>query len=130
MKRNNSLSEKIVDSVFRYEARRTRLIVARYITGFIILAVLIFISALAIWNILVEQQTFDLLQLFEEDWETVKDNIQEVLDTFLAEIPQGISALFFFFIALLILFFLSLKNNYSKIAKRLHSIREYFTKRR
>lgn len=123
------LEKEILKKVYKYEAKRTYKMILTLWMGFIFVQFFIVITASALYQTLREQQTLDLLQLFGENIEVIKDNIADVLYTFYIESPQLL--LFIFIILLLTIFgiiFFVIKN-FKKIKNRLTSINNYFSKK-
>lgn len=83
----HDLTKIIMGKVVRFEERRTKLWLGKYI--FILLlfiAVLIFLIYISV-NIIQKQQTADLLAIFGEDREIIAEFWQDTVTTFWEELP-------------------------------------------
>lgn len=83
-----TIEKKIIDKVFQYEARKTFMQIIFEIITSIGLMILIALPTFALIDIFTEQQTFELLHLFEEDREVIGKYFWESLLTFYQETPK------------------------------------------
>ena len=121
-----NLEEKIIRNIYTFEAKRTYRKI--FFFAFIIVALAILISFLAnlAYEILRDQQTLDLLKLFGEDTEIIRENIGNVIDTFWQESPQTLLFLLFFFIMAFLTTLYLIAVNFKKIKNRIISAKKYF----
>lgn len=121
--------KEILKNVYKYEAKRTYKMILTIWIIFIVAQFLIVITGSALYDILKQQQTLDLLQIFNENFEVIRDNIGDVLYTFYVESPQllvllfGVVLLTFFGIILFVI------KNFRKIKNRISSMNNYFSKK-
>lgn len=123
------LEKKILDKVYRFETKRTiKETVVK--TGLILLSLLTLgYVAYSVFQQLQSAQALDLLQLFQEDFETIKMYIAEVADTLYQELPKNeIVILLIAFITLIILLLFFAKN-FAKIKQRTKAIIKFWFKK-
>lgn len=116
------LEKKIIKKVFRYEIKR---ISFELILRTISLGLVGFFSVLMLTSLiqqLIDQKTFDLFQLFNEDMEAIITHIDDVFETLGYEIPFDL--VFLSIICLVILFILIVLviQNYKRMMNTLCSI--------
>jgi len=122
------LEEKIIDKVFRFETKKTAIKMAVELIGFIFLSFAIFITGMAISEILTEQQSFDLFHLFEEDGEIVKEYFWDSLVTFYHETPKLLLMLILVFLACSVALIIYVIRNFHKFVNRFRSLVDYWRK--
>lgn len=122
----NNLESRILERVYKFEARRTLFLVLKYLI--ILFAILAFgiLSILEIIFILNEQRSLDLLELFGEDREIFEKYIGEVLDTLYSEVPWDLVLVFIILSIALASLLFAFVRNFSRIRARAGSIIEYF----
>jgi hypothetical protein len=119
----------ILKKVYKYEAKKTYKTILTLWIIFIIAQFLIVIIGSSLYDTLKQQQTLDLLQLFNEDFEVIRDNIADVLYAFYIESPLLLTLLFgIVLITFFGIIFFVIKN-FRKIKNRLASINKYFSKK-
>lgn len=114
-----NLEEKIIKKVYQFEERRTISALFKYFLAILTFLLLSFFSLQVFVSILNEQQTFDLLELFKEDFETIKNYFGDVLATFYEELPKQEFLVFLFFLVILAFVLLLFTKNYQRIKNRL-----------
>ena len=77
-------------------------------------------------NILSEQQTLDLLDLFKEDFEIISDNLADVLYTFYLEMPLELTLILIVSIILLLTTLIFFIRNFGRIKKKFIAVRKHF----
>jgi len=82
------LENKIIDKIYRFETKRTLTEILLRIAGIFCVGLMVGILGMILWLDLVEQQTFDLLQLFQEDTAIIRKHLLDVLTIFYQEIPK------------------------------------------
>ncbi len=128
--RSGILENSIIDNIYRMEYKRTILRVLKYIISFLILFLTSIFVGISIFNILSEQKTFDLLELFRENMEIITGNLPEVISTFITELPAELTITFVIFIILTLLTLFLIIHNFEKIKNRIKSINKYYYKGR
>lgn len=88
MKKNN-LENKIIEDIYRIEEKNMRWYFIRCAVFLLFSLSLLTAAFFAVMEILTEQETFDLLNLFEEDAEIITNYINEVALLFWEEIPKA-----------------------------------------
>ena len=131
-KKNSSVNSEekmekdIIQSIYQFESKRTTRNI--FFFAFIIVALLFLITFFAnlAYEILKEQQTLDLLSVFQEDFEVIQNNIGDIIDTFWEESPQTLLFLLFFFIMAFLTTLYLITANFKKIKNRIFSAKKYF----
>lgn len=120
------LEEKIIRKVYKIETKSTFI---KLLTTTIIVLGSISVGAflaVSVYSQLVEQQTFDLLDIFQEDISVIKQYIADVLYTFYLETPKLTLLLSLGGLAIgLIGVTISLRN-FGRIKNKVLSIRKYW----
>lgn len=122
------LEEKILNRVYRFETKKTlsELIIR---VGTIIIAIFATASfGIFVFQQLQEQQTLDLLQIFQEDVDTARMYIGEVASTLYQETPKQEFLIFVVALMCVIVFGLLFVKNFEKMRKRVLSILRYWLK--
>lgn len=122
----SKLEKKILKKVYSFETKQTlsqlilRLLLMVSLTTIAILFVTIVMDELR------EQQTLDMLEIFNENYVIIKENIMEVLTTFFQELPMietlFIALIVFIFLVLFLKFIL----NFTKIKNKIQAIIKYW----
>lgn len=126
MKNKEDLEQKIIESVYKYEAKRTFWSVLKHIFLILFSFFVLIFSISSILVLLKEQQTLDLFELFQEDSEVVKTYFFDALSVFYEELPKFLSILTIFSLFLLTLVVFFLIKNFSKIKNRFFAIKKFF----
>lgn len=122
----NQLDNQIVRSVYSFETKRTSIRFAATLLALSILILIGTISWMAAYEILAERHTLDLLELFREDWEIIREYFREVFFTFYADLPKDKTAFgIIAAIGVLIIIF-SLIFHLKKILHRFFSLFKYW----
>ena len=118
------LEKKILKGVYSFETRQTlsqlilRLLAIMSFTlgGFMLAGVIV--------KVLIQQQTLDVFEIFFEDIDTIRENIWEVVGTFLQEAPKFeiLIAILTVILAVVLVFkfilnFVKIKNKLSSLVK-------------
>lgn len=122
------LEEKILKKIYKLETKKTFLEVAT--KTFIIIAFL-FVSAISLRLLIagyMEQRTFDVLEIFSEDMEVIKQYMGETLETFYIETPRETFLFFALSSIALVLAVLTLAKNFEKIRNRIEAIVKFWNK--
>lgn len=123
------LENKIVKKVYVMETKRTLLEIVIRSAFIILLAVFSIFLVADIINILVEQQTLDMFQLFQENQEVIRRYFGEVMSTFYIEAPKleiGFTIVLMLVVVALILLFMK---NFGKIKNKIHAIGKFWMSR-
>lgn len=81
------LERKILKEVYSFESKQTLLKIVLRLTAILSFTSGVVLLIGVIMETLVKQQTLDLLEIFQEDFETIRENIWNVLVTFFQEAP-------------------------------------------
>lgn len=120
------LEHKILAQIYSYETKRTLVeIIIRTISLVTVGAMLIVLIESLIRQ-LVYQQTLDLFQLFGENWDTVQENMRDILETLYYEIPQHQVFTIVLCAVFLFLFLLAFLNNQKRINNNIKSLIKYW----
>ncbi len=123
------LEKNIVKNVYGYEAKRTYKTVFTVWAIFMVAQFLIVILGSYIYQILKEQQTLDLLQLFTEDIDIIKENIADVAYTMYVESPQVLLLLFIILLLTVFGIIIFVIKNFKKIKNRFGAIKKFYAKK-
>ncbi len=122
------LEKKILKKVYSFETKRTITEIILRIGSILVVIAAGTVVVVSLLRQLIEQQTLDMLEIFQEDKEIIKQYLSDVLNTFYQELPKNetiwVIILFIFFI-LLILFFIK---NFEKINNRIKALKIYWFK--
>lgn len=120
------LEEKILKKVYRFEAKRTLSEISLKSIAFIFLGLAIFIFGSILYEILKEQKTFDLFEIFSEDFEVIKKYFFDNVSLIFFEMPKALLIIIFFLISFFIFLLLTMIKNFKKIKNRVKSLLKYF----
>lgn len=119
------LEKSIIKKVYRLESKRTSLTIVKFLFFFCLITGLLLFAAVTTFNILQEQQTLDLLELFNQDWEIIRNYFFEVASVFYEEMPKNFFALSLLALLAFLVIFILLVKNARKIKNRLNSLHQY-----
>jgi hypothetical protein len=123
-----NLEKNILKKVYKYEAKKTYKTILILWAIFFLAQFLIFILGSTLYHVLKQQETLDLLDLFNENFEIIKENFFDVLYVFYVESPHFLLFAFIsVLLGLLATLFFGIKN-FRKIKKRLSAINKFFEK--
>lgn len=122
------LENKILKKVFVLETKRTTVeIIMRVVSILVLIGVVVFIIA-DIVNTLVQQQTLDVLQLFQEDREIVQKYFSEIMSTLYIELPKFEIVLSIVLFLAIVLFVLLFIKNFVRIKNKILILKKYWLK--
>lgn len=122
----NNLEKKIINQIYKFETKRIFIKTAIFLF-FLAFAVFVAIfSSGLIYRVLFEKQTFDVLQIFQEDFEVVRLYFSDVISTFYNDIPKKALNIFLLsFIVILVLLFIFIRK-YKTFSNRFRAILKHF----
>lgn len=129
MNKTIKLEKKILKKVYQLEAKRTFFEIVLKLITFLFFGLAAFILVDILSEILKKQKTFDLLEIFTEDFEVIKKYFFETVYVFYLEIPKIILILFLIFIAIFFYLIYQLIKNYSIIKNKVISLIKFWTKK-
>ena len=120
------LEKKIIKRVYFFETRQTLLQLIIRLIAIISFSLGGILLGVIIVQELIEQQTFDVLEIFFEDLGIIRENIREVTATFFLEAP--IFEIVLAISALIATVFLVLKfiQNFSRVKNKVNSIIKFW----
>lgn len=122
------LENKILNTIYVLETKRTAFeIILRTVSIVTLLGICIFIVA-DIINVLIKQQTLDVLQLFQEDREVIQSNLREVLSTLYIELPLFEIVLTLVLLTITIVIVVLFVKNYARIKRKISVLKKYWFK--
>lgn len=124
------LENKIIDKVYRFETKKTVLEILVRICSVIGISVFVVFIGQSIYLLLMQQETLDLLDLFQEDFEIIKNYFFDTAITFFDELPKFQLTIFIIGFMLLFLLILKLILNFSKIKLKTQSLVTYWRLRK
>lgn len=120
------LENKILKNIYMWETKQTIVeIVARFLLTIILAGFGIYIVA-DIISTLIQQQTLDVLRLFQEDREIIQNNIRGVLDTLYIELPIFEIILSIIVVSTIVITILLFVKNYARIKKKIRALKKYW----
>lgn len=120
------LEKKILKKIYRFEAKRTGAQVFFESIALLFLSLAIFIFGSVVYEILKEQKTFDLLEIFGEDFEVIKKYFFDNISLVFFELPKVILIFLLIFISLLVFLTLTIIKNFKKIKNRVKSLLKHW----
>lgn len=127
--KEDQLEQQIMQNVYGFEAKKTSMTVLKLGLIVTLSLNLVIIFGILTYNILKEQQTLALLELFNEDPSIIKENFMEVLTTFYVEAPHLLMLLVLLFLLIFWGTVFVIIRNYKKIRRKLLAIKMYFNKK-
>lgn len=125
MKKNFDISKNVMRRVVSFEKKRSYgwiIKLGSLLAISLVSAILFIFFAL---QELTEQKTFELLSLFQEDWEIIKDYWKDTLDIFWIEVTQTKIAFGVLILAIVVLLLFFQKKKIKLIAKKLKVLVKY-----
>lgn len=123
------LEKKILKKVYAFETKRTvtELIIKIGSICIVIIAGVFVVSSLI--RQLVEQQSLDMFQIFQEDREIIRQYLGDVLNTFYQELPKN-EAMWSIILTILFIFLvLIFIHNFEKISNRIKALKKFWSNR-
>lgn len=124
-KKSRVLEKNIIENIYRLEIKRVMLTLIKYAFLFLFSILSIITIGTIIIRILNDQQTFDLMEIFKEDWEIIREFLPDVFYVFYTETPKDLIVILFIFTLLLILLVFLIAKNFAKIKNKVNSIIRY-----
>jgi hypothetical protein len=125
-----SLEKRIIKQVYRFELKRTSLTIFRYILSVTLLILGVIMLTIAFLQVLAQQQTLAMLELFREDISIIKEQFSDVLATFWFETPKLLMmSIVVLFVLLVFIIFLGI-GNWKKLRHRVVAIKKFFNQSR
>lgn len=126
--KNNNLKKKIISKVYREETKKISFAFFTWIFFVVFIFFLIVITYQVILEILIEQKSFNLIEILTEDVDVFRFYFANNLVTFFQEIPKFLLFLFLLGVFILLWLFLTLKKNFKMIKNKLLSIYKFYKK--
>lgn len=119
MSKDKSLQDKILTEIYNFEKKRTRFWIMKYlVVSLLTLSAFLFVLITTL-NILNSQQTLDVLEIFQQDFDIISRYWNDALSTVIEETPiDSQIELLLLIVALLVLVIVFIKN-FKKIRNRL-----------
>ncbi|MCL4364472.1 hypothetical protein M1328_04515 [Patescibacteria group bacterium] len=124
--KNKNLEKKILRKVYKIEARKTfSYLLTRLLLGLVfLLAVILFYSTVV--DILNEQQSFDLLFFYRQNFAVVKRYFLPNLFNFYQELPEPLTYLLIISIIIVLVVTAVLIKNFKKIKNKLVALYKFY----
>lgn len=120
------LEKKILKKVYSFEVKRTITEIIFRIGSIILVVAAGIIVIQSLIRQLMEQQTLDMFEIFQEDREIIKQYLGDILNTFYQELPKNETLLGILIFILLVLLILIFIRNFEKITNRIKAIKKYW----
>ena len=117
-----TLEDKIINRIFRYEARKTILTLVVEFLAILFLILAVIITGQVIFEILNEQQSFDFFQLFGENFEVVKKFFFDTVYIFYLQLPKILVLFWLLFLSGLCFLILTSIKNFTRIKNKINSL--------
>lgn len=120
------LEKKILNKVYSFETKQTlsQLFLRLLVMASLTMAGILFVTIVA--DELREQQTLDMLEIFNENYVIIRENIMEVTATFFQELPMIETLFTVVIIVIFLVLFLKFILNFAKIKNKIQSIIKYW----
>lgn len=123
--KESELTNKIMMKVVGYEKRRVVSWILTILVGFI---VFLAIAAISLWYtavILGQTKSLELLTLFREDWEVIREFWRETIITFFQELPTDSLIILVVSIILLLVIIIYSFKRWGRLKRKLSSIDQF-----
>lgn len=124
-----NLEKKIIRKVYSLETQNTLADVVIKIVSIIFFGIAALIIGMVIGDIYKEQNTFDVLELFKEDFEIVSQYFFEVTVTFYEESPKLLLVFAVLFLTITFYLVYIFVKNLSKIRNKIKAIIDYWSRK-
>jgi hypothetical protein len=125
IKAKNKMANKVMKRVVAYEVKKTRTWFLKVVLGLLLALVIFLFSFWLTARDLIQSRTLDLLSLFREDFEIIKDYWQDTLVTVWEELPRNIIFICDASIVFLIALFIFLKKKLPFMKNKVSAINKY-----
>ncbi len=126
--KNKKIEEKIIKKIYQIETKKTFFDLFSKIFFILLFLSLTLIFFLVVIDILKEQNSFDLLSFFNDDFEVIKKYFFSNLITFYNELPKELTLSLIISITLLLSLIIIFLKNFKKIKNKLKSIYKFYKK--
>lgn len=120
------VEKRIEHKIYLFETKRTVTEFVLRVGSILLIALGGIFFGIGLVKQLAEQRTFDLLALFQEDKEIIKEFWRDVLGTFYVELPKIPFTVFIVCSIVFLLLVLFFVKNFVKIRNRMRSIISYW----
>ncbi len=122
----NKLENTILDKIYKFESKKTAQFLSIRLGLFLLFLIVSIGLVISVINQLVEQQTLDLLQIFQEDVATIKLYIIDVVGTMFEEFPKLQTAAIIGALLICLVIILTFIKNFGKIRNKLKILLDYW----
>ncbi len=123
-----NLEDKIIKKVYEYETKHTLIDIILRAGAIVATFLLSIFLILLIYERLYEQSTLDVLQLFQEDFEVIRQYFGDVVEVLYYETPKEDLLLFIAAAITFIILVLYFVKNFGKIHRKITSLLNYWKK--
>lgn len=120
------LEKKILKKIYQFEVKRTATEIFFKSAAFIFFGLAFFLLGSIFYEILKEQKTFDLFEIFSEDFEVIKRYFLDNIWLVFFELPKILLIILLIFTSLFIFLILTMVNNFKKIKNRVKSLLKHW----
>ncbi len=121
-----NLENEILKKVYSYETKKTFFEIFFKIFILIFLGLTAFVFGSTVFDVLIEQRSFDFLLFFREDFDVIRKFFLDALYVFYLETPKAMFLIFTLGLICFIILVLQLIANFSKIKNRIKSLFKYW----
>lgn len=120
------LENKIVKKIYGFETKKTLIPFLIKAGAIVFFGLTGFAMVLLVIQELVQEQTFDLLQLFQEDFSVIRENIGNVLSVFFQEVSWDRLILAVIILSITVYLIIKLFRNLRTVKNKLRSIIKFW----
>lgn len=123
------LEDKIIDSVYRFETKKTGLQIISNIVIMLCVGFVVFIFASLTIDYFSQLHTVDVLEIFTDGMDTVMNNVGNIMNIIYYETPKRLVTLLLISSLLLFYILLTFVTNFESMSKKIQSIIRFWLKR-
>lgn len=123
--KKNKLTKRVMKKIVAYEVKKTRTWFFKVSLGLLLALIIFLVSFWLTASQLIQSRTLELLSLFKDDIEIVRDYWQDTLVTVWEELPRNIIFICDASIVFLIALFIFLKKKFPFVKNMVSSLNKY-----
>lgn len=125
-----TLEDRILKKVYVMETKNTSLSLISKIMLILLSGFTAFIFTQVLVDIFIEEKTFDILEIFRENWEVVSRHLGDIAAVFFQETPKSVLAVMFVSSGVFLLAVLTFLGNFGKMRHKLAALLKYWRGKR
>lgn len=121
-----TLEDRILKKVYVMETRKTSLsLVSRFLI-ILLSGFCAFIFTQVLYEVLSEERTFDVFQIFSENWEVVSRHLGDIASVLIHETPKSVFAVIIVSALVFLVAVLTFVRNFGKMKHKLAALLRYW----